>query len=53
LQRLDKTIARRIVRRLNWLAANLDNINRERLTGEFLDELFNVLIGVLTPSEIE
>lgn len=37
LQRTDKTIARRIVKRLNWLAANLDKTNREKLTGEFSD----------------
>jgi mRNA interferase RelE/StbE len=33
LAQLDKQIARRIVKRLNWLADNLDNIKIETLTG--------------------
>lgn len=44
LQNLDKTIGRRIVKRLNWLAANLDNINHERLTGEF-SEFYKFRVG--------
>jgi len=34
LARLDKPIARRIVQRINWLAANLDAIRLETLTGD-------------------
>jgi mRNA interferase RelE/StbE len=34
LARLDKTVSRRIAERLNWLAANLDRIRTEALTGE-------------------
>jgi mRNA interferase RelE/StbE len=44
LQRLDKTIGRRIVKRLNWLTANLDNINRESLTGKF-SEFYKFRVG--------
>jgi mRNA interferase RelE/StbE len=35
LARLDKPIGRRIVQRINWLAANLDGIRLEGLTGDF------------------
>jgi len=31
---LDKPIGRRIVERINWLAANLDNLKPEPLTGD-------------------
>jgi len=31
---LDKLIGRRIVERINWLAANLDNLKPEPLTGD-------------------
>ncbi len=34
LARLDKSIGRRVVRRINWLAANLDTIRLEALTGD-------------------
>ena len=34
LQRLDRAVARRIVRRLQWLAENLDSIKPVPLTGE-------------------
>jgi mRNA interferase RelE/StbE len=34
LERLDKPIARRIAERINWLAANLDDIRPEPLIGE-------------------
>jgi mRNA interferase RelE/StbE len=34
LRKLDPSIARRIAQRINWLAENLDNIQRERLTGD-------------------
>lgn len=33
LERLDKAVATRIVRRLRWLAENLDSINPEALKG--------------------
>jgi mRNA interferase RelE/StbE len=33
LERLDKTVATRIVQRLRWLAENLDSINPEPLKG--------------------
>ncbi|HXI24382.1 MAG TPA: type II toxin-antitoxin system RelE/ParE family toxin [Pyrinomonadaceae bacterium] len=34
LEKLDKPTAIRVVRRLRWLAENLDSINPERLKGE-------------------
>ena len=34
LKRLDKSVARRVVKRLNWIIKNLDNINPEALKGE-------------------
>lgn len=34
LGRLDKPIARRIAERINWLAANLDNIRPEPFTAD-------------------
>ena len=34
LMRLDKSVAQRIVKRINWLAENLDNIKPEPLTGD-------------------
>ena len=33
LERLDKPVARRIAERINWLAAHLDDIRPEPLTG--------------------
>jgi mRNA interferase RelE/StbE len=33
LERLDKAVATRVVRRLRWLAENLDSINPEPLKG--------------------
>ncbi len=44
LQRLDKAVGRRVVKRINWLATNLDNINRERLTGS-LSEFYKFRVG--------
>ncbi len=44
LQRLDKAVGRRVVKRINWLATNLDNINRERLTGN-LSEFYKFRVG--------
>lgn len=34
LERLDKPIARRIAERINWLAAHLEDIRPEPLTGD-------------------
>jgi len=34
LARLDKSIGRRVVERINWLATNVDTIRLETLTGE-------------------
>jgi mRNA interferase RelE/StbE len=34
LARLDKPVGRRIVERIHWLAANLDEIKPEALTGD-------------------
>jgi mRNA interferase RelE/StbE len=44
LSRLDKPVSRRIVERLRWLAANLDAIRLEALTGE-LTGLYRLRIG--------
>ena len=44
LARLDKPAGRRIVERINWLAANLDNIRLEALTGE-LSGLYKLRVG--------
>ena len=44
LERLDKPIGRRIVARLNWLAANVDTIKPQALTGE-LAGLFKLRVG--------
>lgn len=35
LKRLDRQVARRILQRVQWLAENLDTVDRERLTGQF------------------
>lgn len=34
LERLDKPVGRRIVRRINWLSENLDAIRLEALSGD-------------------
>ena len=44
LKRLDKPIGRRIVGRLNWLAENLDNVQREQLIGN-LSEFYKFRVG--------
>lgn len=44
LQRLDSVVQRRLVRRLNWLKANLDAISLEPLTGGF-SGLFKLRVG--------
>jgi mRNA interferase RelE/StbE len=44
LRKLDPPIARRIAQRINWLAENLDDIQRERLTGD-LSEFYKFRVG--------
>ncbi len=44
LRRLDKPIGRRIVQWINWLAENVDDIQRERLTGN-LSEFYKLRVG--------
>ena len=44
LERLDKPTGRRIVQRINWLAANLDAIRLEALTGD-LAGLYKLRVG--------
>jgi len=44
LERLDKPTGRRIVQRINWLAANLDAICLEALIGD-LTGLYKVRVG--------
>ncbi len=44
LGRLDKPVGRRIVERINWLAANLDDIQPEALTGD-LSGLYRLRMG--------
>jgi mRNA interferase RelE/StbE len=34
LARLDKPVGRRVVKRIRWLAANLDDLTPESLTGD-------------------
>ena len=41
---LDKPVGRRIVERLNWLAANLDAIKTEALSGK-LSGLYKLRVG--------
>ena len=41
---LDKSVARRIVERVQWLAENLADANLEALTGEF-EGLFKLRVG--------
>ena len=44
LEHLDKATGRRIVRRLNWLATNLDDLNPEPLKGD-LSGLYKLRLG--------
>lgn len=44
LARLDRPEARRVVRRINWLASNLDTIGPEALSGD-LAEFFKLRVG--------
>jgi mRNA interferase RelE/StbE len=44
LARLDKPVGRHIVKRINWLAANLDVISIEPLTGD-LAGLYKLRVG--------
>ena len=44
LERLDKPVGRRIVKRIRWLAANLHSIRPEPLTGD-LAGLYKLRVG--------
>jgi len=44
LKRLGKSIGRRVVDRINWLAANLDNLKPFPLTGDFAG-LYKLRVG--------
>jgi mRNA interferase RelE/StbE len=44
LARLDKPIAQRVLRRLRWLAENLEAITPEALTGQW-QEVFKLRVG--------
>lgn len=44
LARLDKSIPRRVVKRINWLATNLDHIEPEPLTGD-LSGFYKLRVG--------
>ena len=44
LARLDKPTARRVIKRIHWLAANLDNIGLEALAGD-LRGLYRLVVG--------
>jgi len=44
LSGLDKAVSRRVVDRINWLAANLDAIRLEALTGDFA-EFYKLRVG--------
>lgn len=44
LARLDKSVARRVVERVNWLAANIENVRLEGLRGE-LAGLYKFRVG--------
>jgi len=44
LARLDKPVGRRIAERVNWLAANLDSIRPEALTGDLIG-LYKLRVG--------
>ncbi len=44
LASLDRTVARRILTRLQWLAENLDALHLERLTGD-LANLYKFRVG--------
>lgn len=44
LEKLDRSIARRIVRRVRWLAEHLDDISPDLLTGK-LSGFFKLRVG--------
>jgi len=44
LTKLDEPVGRRIVKRIRWLATNLDNVKPEPLTGD-LAELYKLRVG--------
>lgn len=37
LKRMDKSVGRRIVQKISWLAENLENISKEQLCGDLSD----------------
>lgn len=44
MSRLDTPVSRRVIERINWLAANLDTIRLEGLTGD-LAGLYKLRVG--------
>jgi mRNA interferase RelE/StbE len=44
LSRLDTLVSRRVIERINWLAANLDAIRLEGLTGDLVG-LYKLRVG--------
>ena len=44
LGKLDKSVARKIVERVNWLAENLKSVHLKTLSGEF-EGLFKLRVG--------
>ena len=44
LDRIDKSIGRRIAERINWLAENLDDIRPEALSGDLVG-LYKLRVG--------
>jgi len=44
LNRLDRSVAVRILKKLNWLAENLNDINSERLSAD-LAEFYKLRVG--------
>lgn len=44
LEKLDKTVARRVVTKINWLAENIKQINPLQLKGN-LSDLYKLRVG--------
>ncbi len=44
LARLDRAVARRVIARIHWLAANLNTIDQEALSGD-LAEFYKLRVG--------
>lgn len=44
LEKLDKTVARRVVAKINWLAENIEQINPLQLKGN-LSDLYKLRVG--------